>query len=143
MKKLISNLVSIAAICTLLMNTSCKDDDKDMPAPTVALLTAHTWTFADYDFPVTDPLILSVAQSYKEMLMGTEITFNKNNTIMSSFDMSGNGTWKLSDDEKKITIVEGDFRQEFKIETLNETTLALSEHSDYFNVDISTTYTKK
>lgn len=143
MKKLTSVLLSISTVCAIFLATSCKEDDKDPVSPNVELLVAHTWKFNKYNFPTQDPIIQSVAETTAAILTGTEITFRKDGTLLSSFDQSGSGTWSLSTDGKTLTMIETGFKKEFTIATLNETTLVLSEHNDYYNIDITTTYIKK
>ena len=108
MKKLFSysSLILGALIIIFIFNPGCKKEEN---VTNKALLTSHPWTFVKIETTSTDSTVINGIAFANALMTGAVMTFKDDGTYtLTAMNQTKNGTWKLSTDEKIITIDDGD-----------------------------------
>ncbi|HHJ09843.1 MAG TPA: hypothetical protein ENK25_03010 [Bacteroidetes bacterium] len=124
MKKLFSysSLLLGALVVIIIINPGCK---KEKSVSNKALLTAHPWNYVKAETTSTDSTIINGVALANALMTGAVMTFKDDGTYtLTAMNQTQKGTWKLSTDEKIITIDNGDPET---IVTLTDTEFVLKE----------------
>ena len=124
MKKLFSysSLFLGALIVIFIFNPGCKKKEN---LTNKALLSSHPWTYVKTETTSTDQSVLDGITLANALMTGAVMTFKDDGTYtLTALNQTQDGTWKLSTDEKIITIDNGDPET---IVTLTDTEFVIKE----------------
>lgn len=124
MKKLFSysSLFLGALIILFIFNPACK---KKESLTKKSLLTSHPWTYVKAETTSNDQSVIDGVTLANAFMTGAVMTFKDDGTYsLTALSQTQNGVWKLSSDEKTITIDDEDPET---IVTLTDTEFVLKE----------------
>jgi hypothetical protein len=130
----------IAAMAVTTFSSCDKDKDEVIP-PFEALLIAHPWTYDNVEFgDMSDPDAEEDLEDAKDNLDGYVLTFLKDHTYTNN-RTAEKGTWKMSEDGKKLTVDEGTDQTILDLVKLDENSLTTRQHDEDFG-DITIYFVK-